>query len=192
MGLGPTTILRNTTMLGQGPTYVLLLCLFSLNSLALPSDRTQPIELLADTIELDANTQTGIYKGHIRFSQGSAHMEADEATTTTDKSNHLIYAEASAPHPPFAHFWTQQHEKESALHAYAQKIQYFPDKHLIVLTGDAKIIQDNNQINAPVIRFDLLDRRMLTEKTPTSRTQILFHTDAHHANTLSAPFKKSV
>src|SRR3990167_4621864 len=105
--------------------------------LGLASDRAQILSLSADHAELSQETRQGIFTGHVIFNQGSTHIRASKAVTTTNRQNQLDAAIAYGSAEQPAHFWTQTALDKPSLHAYAREMRYYPEKHTIELRGNA-------------------------------------------------------
>ena len=62
------------------PLLALMLILASPPGLALESDKEQPIELAADSVDIDESKGMSIYRGDVDLRQGSMHLRADVVT----------------------------------------------------------------------------------------------------------------
>ena len=70
-----------------------------LSAAALESDRNQPIELAADSVDIDEGKGVSIYRGDVDLRQGSIRLRADVVTVHQDKrrpSRIVARGEASA------------------------------------------------------------------------------------------------
>jgi lipopolysaccharide export system protein LptA len=154
------------------------LALFSLvNNLcwALPEDRQKNLELSADSADLNQQIHRGEYSGNVQLDQGSTHLRAAHALTEGDKQNKLVMAEANGNGKEPAHFWTLTAVDKPPLHAYADTIRYFPDRHLVELIGNARVIQGDNSFNAPKISYDTLKQHVVSTSDGKNRTTIIIH-----------------
>lgn len=158
----------------------LLIAILSTSCMALPDDKNQLAQLEADQVDFDTQTHQGNYQGHVKFSQGSSHLEADEAHTRFDDHNQIVYAKALSSPFSQTHFWTKMNPNDPDFHAYARQIEYFPDKRVIILTGSAKIKQGDNIMTAPVMAYHLDTHHLSTKLVGPSRTRLLIHPDKHH------------
>ena len=68
-------------------TLFTLLLLLSANSLALESDKTQPITIQADFAELNESIGTAIYQGNVQLSQGSLLIHSDRIVVFSNSKN---------------------------------------------------------------------------------------------------------
>lgn len=156
---------------------VLYCCCFILppDGFALPNDRFQIMQLSANSAELIQEQHLGIYTGNVQMDQGSTHLRADQAMTKGNQENKLIEAIATGSQDEPAHYWTLTATDKPPLHAYANKICYYPEQHLIKLIGEAHIEQGNDSFSAPEIIYDTLHQHVLTKSRGQSRTTIIIH-----------------
>ncbi|WP_242602210.1 lipopolysaccharide transport periplasmic protein LptA [Legionella nagasakiensis] len=142
---------------------------------ALPEDRQQVLQLQADSADLNQEKHRGIYIGHVELDQGSTHLRAAEAITEGNSDNKLIRAIAKGNQEEQAHYWTLTAEDKPPLHAYADKIYYYPESHLIELIGQARIEQGQNSFSAPKITYDTERQHVLTQRDKKARTVITIY-----------------
>ncbi len=149
--------------------------LASQNLPAMPDDREKIMSLSADTADLSQETHRGEYQGHVELDQGTTHLRAARAVTEGNQQNKLVVAIAEGDKENQAHYWTQTALDKPLLHAYADSIRYYPDKHLIELIGNARVEQGNDSFSAPKIRYDTLKQHVLSQSDGKSRTLIVIH-----------------
>lgn len=154
---------------------LLALVLTSSVCLALPDDREKVLELAADQADLNQQTHRGEYTGNVQLDQGSSHLRAAHAITEGDKQNKLVMAEADGDQKDPAHFWTLTAVDKPPLHAYADTIRYFPDRHLIELIGHALVTQGDNSFSAPKISYDTVEQHVISKSDGKTRTTIIIH-----------------
>jgi lipopolysaccharide export system protein LptA len=154
---------------------ILIWPLISFKSYALPEDRNEVLQLNADTADLNQEAHKGTYIGNVQLDQGSTHVRAAEAVTKANQKNQLTQAIAKGNHQEQAHYWTIPEKDKPPIHAFADTIFYFPDRHLIELVGNARIEQGNNSFSAPKISYDTEKQHVITEKQGELRTTIIFH-----------------
>ncbi|MFC3907657.1 lipopolysaccharide transport periplasmic protein LptA [Legionella dresdenensis] len=142
---------------------------------ALPEDRQQIAQLSADNADLNQQLHQGEYTGNVQFDQGTTHLRAEKAITKGNEQNKLTYAVAYGNKENPAHFWTKTAADKPELHAYAQEIKYYPEKNLVELVGDARVIQGENSFSAPKISYNTLKQHIVSESSATARTVIIFH-----------------
>lgn len=142
---------------------------------AMPDDRNQTAELNANSADLNQQTHSGEYKGDVQFDQGTTHLRAVRAITQGNQQNKLIFAAAFGDKSSPAHYWEQIAIDKPLLHAYAHEIRYYPERHLIELVGNARVVQGNDSFSAPKISYDTLKQHVVTQSDGKQRTVIIFH-----------------
>lgn len=155
----------------------MLLCSLTFAATA-TEDESKPAELEANMIDYDAHAHLGLYEGLVHFIQGSRHLDADVVKTQFDEKNQLIYAVATSNTTIPVHFWGKTDQDKPEVHAYAKKIEYFPEKHLLILKDDAIVIQGDNKIEAPIIKYNILTHHVLTQAIDGKRTKLIIHSDS--------------
>lgn len=132
----------------------------------------EPIYLKAGSASINQTTHIGRYHHQVTLDQGPLHLNAFSAETKTNEKNQLIFAIAKGAKDNQAHIWTTA--KQPPLHAYADKIIYYPLKHSIELIGHARIIQGDNSFSAPKIVYNTLTQHIVTESLLQERTVIIY------------------
>lgn len=157
------------------------LCLMIVTSslFALPNDRDQIIELRAGSADINQQTHAGVYLRDVQLDQGSTHIRAHKAITTGNEKNQLILAVIQGNKSTQAHYWTLPATDKPPLHAYADTIKYYPERHLIELIGNARVEQANNSFSAPTISYDTQAQHVISQSSGTARTTIIFHPEKH-------------
>ncbi len=146
----------------------------------LPEDKTKMLQLRANTADINQETHSGIYTENVELDQGSTHLRAAKAITKVDQNNKLIKAIAEGNKAAQAHFWTLTHQQKPPLHAYANTIRYFPNKHLIQLIGNARVEQGKDFFSAPEINYDTLNQHITSQSNSREQTLIIIHPEDHH------------
>ena len=154
-------------------------CLFVTNTYALTSNKLEAIHFKAGHVTFNDEKGIGTYTNGVSIDQGSAHLRANHATTLMDKKHRLTRATAFGSADKKAHFWTLTAPDKPPLHAYADTIYYHPLKHELELIGHAHIIQGNNKLTAPHIRYDTEAERLMTTAKNKERTVILIDPAEH-------------
>lgn len=142
---------------------------------ALQEDRTQIMQLSANAADLNQQTHQGVYSGAVQLDQGTTHVRCAEAITEGNEKNQLVKAIIKGDQNAQAHYWTDTALNKPPLHAYADIIYYYPERHLIELVGHATIEQGTDSFSAPKISYDTLHQHVLSETDKTkARTTIIF------------------
>ena len=126
------------------------LFLFSSPLWALSSDRQKPVEVEADSFNLDDAKKITVYSGNVIITQGSMEIMADKVTIygargTTEK--------AIATGKPVK-FKQQPDGAQSLIRGEANRFEYLVSKDTLVLTDQATLWQDGSTFASDRIVYD--------------------------------------
>lgn len=122
---------------------------------ALPTDKEAPLTMNAGAADLNQTTHLGTYSGGITLDQGTTHLRAEKGRTLTNERHQVIEAIIEGSATEQAHFWSLLEIDQPILHAYADMIYFYPQKHFVKLEGHAKVIQGRHHVEAPRLDYDL-------------------------------------
>ncbi len=134
-------------------TLTLLVCL-PLASIALESDVDKPIEVEADSVQIDEGTDKGnsksIYKGNVVLIQGSIRLTADKVTViqNANKSDQI-----QAVGNPVRITQDSQNGKKP-IKGHSSRMEYFVDSDMLYLIGNAVLTQDKDTFKSDRIAYD--------------------------------------
>jgi lipopolysaccharide export system protein LptA len=153
------------------------LCITPATSLAeIPSDQTAKLYITSDSAELNKSTGISIFLGNVKVDHGTTHVTCDKLTTYSDKNNHVVKAIAEGENGNLATYQTMTDPNKPVLNAKAEVIQYFPQRHYVILIGQAYVIQGTDSVAGPRLEYDLKNQVLITKTVPgtsTGRTQIV-------------------
>lgn len=133
---------------------VLLTTSFSLLSglaHALPSDSNQPINVQADSAEMDDKRGVAIYRGDVVITQGTLKITGDTVTITLNKEGDIdVFTSVGKP----AYYEQQPSANKNLVKAYGLTIQYFANTEKIIITDQAKVVQQGNTFRGEKIVYD--------------------------------------
>lgn len=155
--------------------YTISLFLVTHICFALPEDRTQVMQLRADSADINQKSHRGVYIGDVQVDQGTTHIRAARAVTEGNAQNQLIKAIIKGNKETQAHYWTLAAADKPTMHAYADTIYYYPERHTIELIGNARVEQGQDSFAAPKISFDTVDQHVISNKDGKQRTLIIMH-----------------
>ncbi|WP_421869407.1 lipopolysaccharide transport periplasmic protein LptA [Motiliproteus sp.] len=140
---------------------------------ALPEDKEQPINIAADSAELDDGKRTAIYTGAVKLVQGTLELEADKLTLyANDKGDINRIVATGKP----AHF-QQQHQAGAPLtHGYGLTIEFEVLKDLLTLTEQAKLVRASDTFTGQQIKVNTNNnviRAFSDENKPSSRVEMV-------------------
>lgn len=148
------------------------------NNVLVHQEKTAQVEestLKAASADLNLITYQGVFTGDVELDQGTTHVRAARAMTYGNKNNQLTHAIIYGDKDKQAHFWAIPDPKKAPMHAYADIIYYYPERHTIELIGHAKIEQGADSFSAPSIFYDTLQKRIVSKSNDTQRTTIIIH-----------------
>lgn len=125
--------------------------ILALPAFALSTDKDQPIEVEADTAELDDIKNVSIYRGNVIVTQGSIRMTGDVMTvyqTDTDDLDHLIVEGKPATY--------KQLPDDSPIYdeAEALRMEYHEIRNKVILTSQAVVKQEGLRFSGDRIEYD--------------------------------------
>jgi lipopolysaccharide export system protein LptA len=118
---------------------------------ALESDKDQPIEIEADTGELDDIKNISIYRGNVITIQGTIYMTGDKMTvyyTEDDEMDYMIMEGRPATY--------KQLPDDSSVYDYAEALtmEYYELKEYVILIEEALVTQEGLRFSGDRIEYD--------------------------------------
>ncbi|MBI2992883.1 MAG: lipopolysaccharide transport periplasmic protein LptA [Gammaproteobacteria bacterium] len=142
--------------------------LFSLPALALSTDSDQPIEVEADSAELDDIKNVSIYRGNVIVVQGSIRMTGEIMTvyhTESDELQDLILEGSPAT-------YRQMPDKGTVYDtAEALRMEYHETKSLVVLIDKALVTQEGLRFSGDRIEYDTALSQVKAWSKPRAETE---------------------
>ncbi|MDO4580107.1 MAG: lipopolysaccharide transport periplasmic protein LptA [Acinetobacter sp.] len=139
------TFLKKAALVG-------LAVLSSATAWALPSDRNQPITLVADRATFNERTGITTYTGNVIIEQGTMRLQANSivANLNSKKEISTITANGSP-----AQFQQKTDPNKGLAKGQAQKIVYNAETGIITLSGGAFLQQDGASIRGNTLRYSM-------------------------------------
>ena len=154
-------------------------------SYALDSDGDEPIYVQSDAAQINNSTGFGEYMGNVVMDQGTTHITADHATTTTDDDGDLVEATAQGSTDEQVHYWTRTALDKPLFHAYADRMEYKAQEDKIYLYGNAQITQGDDSYSAPTIEYDMVADQVVSPENQAGRTTIIIHPGQNNGPNIS-------
>lgn len=144
---------------------------------ALPSDSQQPINVQADSAEMDDKRGVAIYRGDVVITQGTLKITGDTVTITLDKNGDIdVFTSQGKP----AYYEQLPAADKDLVQAYGLTIQYFASNEKIIIIDQAKVIQQGNTFRGEKIIYDTKQEivtagraKQGTVTTPTPRINMV-------------------
>ena len=134
----------------------LSLVLLANSSIALETDREQPIRIQADAAMVDESQGASVYRGNVIITQGTLEVTADEVEIyTADSAVIQIIAKMDKASEKLAHYRQQVNEDADMVEADARKITYLVQEERLHLSGDARLQQVEDIFTGELLYYDL-------------------------------------
>src|SRR5690554_4818081 len=130
---------------------------------ALSTDKDQPIEVEADTAELDDLNRVSVYRGNVIVTQGSVRMTGDVMTvhhTEDDKLDTLILEGNPATYRQLPDGSEVYDEAE------AKRMEYYELRNYVILIRDAVVRQEGLVFSGERIEYDTALSQVKAWSTP--------------------------
>ncbi len=132
------------------------LVLLANSSIALETDREQPIRIQADAAMVDESQGASVYRGNVIITQGTLEVTADEVEIyTADSAVIQIIAKMDKDSEKLAHYRQQVNEDADMVEADARKITYLVQEERLHLSGDARLQQVEDIFTGELLYYDL-------------------------------------
>lgn len=156
----------------------LLISLFPVFTMALPSDSQQKIQIVADSTLVDYKTGSNTHEGNVRIDQGSTHLLADKVTTKNN-SKHKIEEAIAYGITRLAEYSTTPKAGDAQFLAKARVIKFYPQTEIVVLEGDVSVTQGENSFQGPLIIYNMKDQIVTAPASKTGRATIVIEPDQY-------------
>lgn len=145
----PALLLAGAALLGPAPC------------LALSSDREQPIHIEADRFEADDVKHVGIYRGNVRYSQGTTRLEADTVVIHYDAERNFTRLQAEGQP---ARFSQRLDGKSEDMRGEALRIEYTVEPERLVLRQQAHVWNEGDEFAGELITYDIAVDRIVARR----------------------------
>lgn len=137
-----------TTPPGLWALAVILLCSLAGPAHALASDKDKPVELSADSVDIDEGKGISVYNGNVDLRQGSMQLLADQVTVKHQGRNPDHITAVGKP----VRF--KQDTGKGTIKARARQADYEVDSEVLILTGKAFLTRAGNTMKSDRIVYD--------------------------------------
>lgn len=128
-----------------------LIC-FSANVFAIPSDRNQPISLVADNATYNERTGITTYTGNVVIEQGTMKLQAASIVAQLNKNKQISTITATGGP---AKFQQQVDTAKGIARGEAQKIVYNAETGILNLIGNAYLYQNGASIRSNTLKYSM-------------------------------------
>ena len=118
--------------------------------LALSTDRNQPIEVEADSLEIRGEENISIYTGNVRLDQGSLVLRADRLVINFNDQNELTLMELNGSPATFR----QLNNENQEMIGQADRLEYRETESTLILLGNARFSHKGDTIESNTIHIN--------------------------------------
>lgn len=134
----------------------LIIILLAGNCLALATDKDQPVEIEADSVDINESEGTSVYKGKVVINQGSMQLKADTVT---------VYYEDRKPYKLVAvgkpvRFKQLPDKAKEYVTGKGNRLVYRINSEELTLTDDAELHQGKDSFKSDRIVYDRVNARL--------------------------------
>lgn len=119
-------------------------------ALAERADREKPINLEADTMEVNDATKVSVYQGNVRLTQGTLLILADKLVVTQDAEG---FSSGTAYGNP-ASFRQKRDGVDEYIEGYGQRIEYDGKQDKLELFTNARVKRGQDEVRGSYISYD--------------------------------------
>ncbi|NNE62480.1 MAG: lipopolysaccharide transport periplasmic protein LptA [Gammaproteobacteria bacterium] len=122
----------------------------SLNVIALDSDKDQPIEVEADTLEIRDDENISVYSGNVSLVQGSMQIRSDDLVIHFNDNNEIQLMEMTGKPATFR----QLNNNGKEMRGEADRLDYREPESSLVFSGNARFDNNGDTIEGSSIRIN--------------------------------------
>ncbi|MGV6826533.1 MAG: lipopolysaccharide transport periplasmic protein LptA [bacterium] len=126
------------------------LVLTSQAAMALSTDRDQPVEVVADSVEIDEAAGTSIYIGEVEINQGSIQLLADKVTVFYQQSKVQRLLAEGKP----VKFRQLPDDSKEYVKGRGNRVEYMVQTEELILTDNAVLTQGKDSFSSDRIVYD--------------------------------------
>ena len=133
--------------------WALALALAPLSAIALPEDRSQPIQLEASRGQIDQKTGVSTYEGNVVISQGSMRLTSDTATIYVKDGG---FQRMEATGKPVTLRYRPTADKPE-IQGVSPRVEYDVVGAKVIMSGGARLTQGQDVFTGDRVEYDLKD-----------------------------------
>ncbi|MCP4994191.1 MAG: lipopolysaccharide transport periplasmic protein LptA, partial [Gammaproteobacteria bacterium] len=129
---------------------ILLLASTPFAAHALKEDVNKPIEVEADSVEIDDGSGKSTYKGNVVLTQGSIRLKADSITVIQHETKSDQIKVVGRP----ATLTQKSTKGKKEIKGRSLRMEYFIDSDILYLIGNASLVQGKDTFKSDRIAYD--------------------------------------
>jgi len=145
---------------------------------ALDSDRKQPIEITADSVELNEGEGFSTYSGNVLIVQGSMTIEANKVKITFNDDGIETMVATEGNNDGLAYMQQESEPlgdgKGDIMEAWGKRIDYQLNTEFLTLLGSAKLIQKGNLFSGQKILFNMSTENVKAIGSNNKQVKMIF------------------
>jgi lipopolysaccharide export system protein LptA len=139
--------MKNRTCL----SFLLACLLLPLQSLALSTDKDQPMNIEADRVDIDDEKGVSTFRGNVVITRGSMLIKGDVVVVYRDKAKNLDKVHSTGN---LAHFQQRPDNKPDDVIAEGQELFYDAVKEVLNIRRQGKVVQGGDTFRGEHIVYD--------------------------------------
>ena len=147
---------------------LLLLLQIPLPAMGLSSDREQPINIEADSLDIDEVSGISTYQGNVHYTQGSIVMDADIMVVHIHEGK---IEKLEAFGDPVQYRQKLDNEDEN-LTAKAKSMEYLADNERLILRENVHVMKGVNVFTGNIIEYNTKDEIVSARKAETGEERV--------------------
>lgn len=128
----------------------LVLSTVPVTSHALSSDREQPINIKADTVEIDSKSSLAVYHGNVEVRQGTLHIKGTRLVIEWLNDKVKMITVTGRP----AHYRQRPDNQSEDITASANRLQIHPELDLVRMEHNARITRGDSVFTGNIIEYN--------------------------------------
>ena len=132
-------------------------------------DNTSPIHIESDSLDIDDSRGISTYRGNVVFRQGGSQLWADEIVIYIKNRQRLEKVEALGQPARFK--LVPDDKRQEVTTGEAARIEYRDEAGIMLLRGQANLLQAGNVFSGDVIEYDTLKRVVRAGKVVDARSE---------------------
>lgn len=152
--------------------FLVVLAVWPWLAYGLPDDSKQPIRVEADSAVYDEGKGESVYDGNVHVTQGSLRAHGAHMVVTLENGKATRIVMTGSP----VRIRQNPRPGEETVSA-SQRAEYYPERNLLVLIGDAEVLQKHNTYRSDRIEYELDSQvvRAGQKATGGQRVQIILN-----------------
>ena len=150
-----------------------MLVLASTLVIALPEDVGKPIEIDAYTVLIDEVAGISEYTGDAQVRQGSLYLSAELIKVVT-QNNEVLRVTAKGTEEKPAKYSQSQPNQPRFIEAVAQHITYDVFNGLVLLKGDAHLVQGFDSFRGETLDYDIVNDKVIVKGSEDGTKRVKF------------------